>query len=186
MSSAATPSPASSARPTRDGTDDRASFWSGRSGIVVPLLMAAFSTYLVVGILQTHVPDGADFPGPRFFPAILAVLGYVLAVLLLVQVIRRPEPVDHRVIGSDARHRTFSDWSAVAWCVGGFALFALTIELLGWILAAALLFWCSARGIGSRRPLFDVSLALVVSSVIYLAFAVGLGLNLPSGILGGI
>ena len=42
-----------------------------------------------------------------------------------------------------------------------------------------------ARGFGSRRPLFDISLALLVSSAIYLAFTVGLGLTLPSGILGG-
>jgi putative tricarboxylic transport membrane protein len=73
----------------------------------------------------------------------------------------------------------------VIWSVAGFLVFALTIEVLGWILAAALLFWAVARGIGSRRPLFDISLALVLSSAIYLAFSVGLGLNLPSGILGG-
>ena len=84
----------------------------------------------------------------------------------------------------DQQWRTFTDWQAVAWCIGGFLAFALTIELLGWILAAALLFWCVARGIGSRRPLFDASLALVVSSVIYLLFAMGLGLNLPAGVLG--
>ncbi|WP_313564827.1 tripartite tricarboxylate transporter TctB family protein [Mobilicoccus sp.] len=73
----------------------------------------------------------------------------------------------------------------MAWCVGGFALFAATLDLLGWILGAAVLFWCVARGIGSTRPVFDASLALVVSSLVYLAFSVGLGLTLPSGLLGG-
>ena len=73
-------------------------------------------------------------------------------------------------------------WAVV---VFGFLAFALTLEVLGWILAAALLFWAVARGFGSRRPLFDISLALLVSSAIYLAFTVGLGLTLPSGILGG-
>ena len=38
---------------------------------------------------------------------------------------------------------------------------------------------------GSRRPLFDLTLALTFSSLVYLAFAVLLGLNLPSGLLGG-
>ena len=74
----------------------------------------------------------------------------------------------------------------MAWTIGGFLLFTITLEFLGWILAGALLFWFVARGMGSRRTLFDVSLALVVSSAIYLAFDVGLGLNLPSGLLGGI
>jgi len=172
---------------TRPRDGERASFWHGRSGLVVPALLAAFSTYLVVGVLQTVVPKGADFPGPRFFPTILAVLGYVLAALLVVHYLRHPEPppIDRDADGRPL-HRTFSDWTAVAWCVAGFALFAATIEFLGWILAAAILFWFTARGIGSRRPLFDLSLALVVSSGIYLAFAVALGLDLPSGILGGI
>ena len=100
----------------------------------------------------------------------------------------RPSPKASRIrveeTGSGT-YRTYSDWAAVAWCVGGFLAFALTLEILGWIPAAALLFWCVSRGIGSKRPLFDLSLALVVSSVVYLAFAVGLGLNLPSGIIGG-
>lgn len=156
------------------------SFWGGRSGLVLPLILAAFSSYLLFGVLTTDVPEGTDFPGPRFFPTILVVLGYVFSLLLVLQYVRSPE----HVTDDRGRYRTFSDWSAVAWCIGGFALFAATLELLGWILAAALLFWFVARGIGSRRPLFDISAALLLSSVIYLTFSVGLGLRLPSGVLG--
>ncbi|WP_298746691.1 tripartite tricarboxylate transporter TctB family protein [uncultured Serinicoccus sp.] len=161
-----------------------AGFWHGRSGLVVPALLAAFTTYLLVGVLTMEVPEGTDFPGPRFFPLILIALGYLLSVLLVLHYLRHPEPVD---TGDQdgGQWRTFTDWRAVAWCVGGFLVFALTIELLGWILAAAVLFWCVARGIGSTRGLFDASLALVVSSAVYLAFAQGLGLNLPAGVLGG-
>jgi len=154
----------------------------GRSGLVVPLLMAAFSTYLLIGILTMDVPEGTDFPGPTFFPGILMVAGYVLAALLVLHYLRSPE---HPEELSESTYRTHSDWSAVIWSVAGFLVFALTIEFLGWILSAALLFWAVARGVGSRRPLFDISLALVLSSAIYLAFSAGLGLNLPSGILGG-
>ena len=158
------------------------SWWSGRSGLVVPLLLAAFSTYLLIGILTMEVPEGTDFPGPKFFPGILMVVGYVLAALLVLHYLRTPE---HPEELSERTYRTHSDWSAVLWSVAGFLVFALTIEVLGWILAAALLFWAVARGVGSRRPLFDISLALLLSSAIYLAFSVGLGLNLPSGVLGG-
>lgn len=156
-------------------------FWHGRSGLFFPGLLAAFMTFLLVGVLTMDVPEGTDFPGPRFFPIILIVAGYLLTALLVVHYLRHPEPVEET---GEQQWRTFTDWQAVAWCVGGFLAFALTIELLGWILSAALLFWCVARGIGSRRPLFDASLSLVVSSVIYLLFAMGLGLNLPSGVLG--
>ncbi|WAP51795.1 tripartite tricarboxylate transporter TctB family protein [Arthrobacter sp. ATA002] len=158
------------------------SWWSGRSGLLLSLVMVAFSTYLLIGILTMEVGEDTDFPGPKFFPGILMVAGYVLAALLALHYVRSPE---HPTETSAQRYRTFTDWSAVLWAAGGFLLFALTLEKLGWIIAAALLFWCVARGFGSRRPLFDVSFALLFSSAIYLAFAIGLGLNLPSGILGG-
>lgn len=159
------------------------SFWHGRSGFVLAALLAAFSTYLLLGIVSLEVPEGTDFPGPRFVPGLIAAAGYVLSALLVLQYLRSPEPTEPE---HDGRvYQTHSDWSAVAWTVGGFALFSLLLPRLGWILAAALLFWCVARGLGSRRTVFDISLALVVSSVIYLAFDVGLGLNLPSGLLGG-
>jgi putative tricarboxylic transport membrane protein len=169
-------------RPPWGEPGTRTSWWDGRSGLVVPAVLAAFSTYLLIGCLTMEIPEGTDFPGPTFYPLLLVVAGYVLTALLTVLYLRSPE---HVAETSGRAWRTHSDWSAVAWSAGGFLAFALTIELLGWILAAALLFWCVARGFGSRRPLFDISLALLLSSAIYLAFSAGLGLNLPSGLLGG-
>ena len=168
--------------PEEQRPDTESSWWSGRSGLVVPAVMAAFSTYLLIGALTMDIPEGTDFPGPTFYPLILTVAGYVLAALLTLHYLRTPE---HPEELSARTWRSHSDWSAVLWSAGGFLAFALSLEVLGWILAAALLFWAVARGFGSRRPLFDISLALLVSSAIYLAFTVGLGLSLPSGLLGG-
>lgn len=177
------------------------SWWHGRSGLVVPLILAGFSTYLLVGILTMRVPEGTDPPGPAFFPALIAIAGYVIATLLAISYLRAPEPAlpatyaEHEDVSDEERraaeeaarvpYRTFSDWRCVAWAAGGFFAFAALLTVLGWILAAALLFWCVARGMGSTRPLMDLTVALTVSSIVYLAFAVALGLNLPSGILGG-
>lgn len=189
------PTPQTSKASTEDPTSDAArrgrhrsdtapsrGWLDGRSGLVIPLILAAFSTYLAVGNLTMAQPAGVDFPGPTFYPWLLSIAGYVVAALLVLEYFRHAEPPEET---SGRSYATFSDWPAVAWCVGGFAAFAALLPFLGWILAGALLFWCVARGIGSRRPLFDLSLALVVSSLVYLAFAVGLGLNLPSGVLGG-
>ena len=77
------------------------------------------------------------------------------------------------------------DRPALVWTVGGFILFILTLRLLGWVLAAALLFWFVARGFGNRSPLTSLAVGLTVSSLAYIGFDMGLGLNLPSGILGG-
>lgn len=161
-------------------------FWHGRSGLVLAGLMVAFSLYLLYGVLTTEVPEGTDFPGPQFFPTTLVVIGLVLAALLVLHYLRSPEVPEERRDGDGRPYRTFSDWTAVAWCVGGFLAFTILLEVLGWILSAALLFWCVARGIGSRRPVFDLSLGLLVSSLVYIAFVQGLSLNLPAGFLGGL
>ena len=216
------------AKSERTGHLGAGTWWQGRSGLIVPLIMGAFSTYLLIGILTMEVPADADKPGPHFFPTIIMLVGYALTILLVIAYIRNPEPVDvddelpaaaeedkafstpvtSAVSASrlspheedepekdraalaaarkaDAKHRTHSDFVSLAWGAGGFAAFALLLEFAGWIIAAALLFWCVARSMGSKKPLFDLTLALTFSSLVYIAFAVLLGLNLPSGILGG-
>ncbi len=163
-----------------DTTSDHG-FWHGRSALLMPVLLAAFSLFLVIGAAVIPAGD-AEFPGPRFFPVLLGAAGLLLSVLLALGVLRTPEPVDGT---SGGRFRTHSDFASLAWVVGGFLAFALLLPWLGWILAGALVFWCTARGFGSSRPLFDIVVALFLSSVVYLIFGTGLGLNLPSGILGG-
>lgn len=173
----------------------------GRSGLIMAAIMAGFATYLIIGVAVMEIPEGTDPPGPEVFPMIIAIAGYVIAVLLAVSWLRTPTPAlpatyaeDDDVSDEERReaeeaakvpYRAFSDWASLAWAFGGFAAFAALLEFAGWIVAAALLFWCVARAMGSRRPLFDLTLALTVSSLVYLAFDVALGLNLPSGILGG-
>lgn len=158
-------------------------FWHGRSALLMPALLAAFSLFLLIGALLIPAAE-TEFPGPRFFPVLLGSVGLVLAALLALGVLRTPEPVPET--GTSGRdHRTHSDFVALAWVAGGFLAFAVLLPWLGWILAGALVFWCTAHGFGSRRPLFDILIALFLSSLIYLIFGTGLGLNLPSGILGG-
>lgn len=184
----------------RSTTQEPSGFWHGRSGLVVALVLAGISTYLLAGILTMNVPDGAASPGPRFFPGIVTAAGYILSVLLAVDTLRHPSAPEAPTYEYDddaealaraqeraaVSYRTYSDWKSLAIAFAGFLAFALLIEPLGWILAAAILFWAVAQAVGSRRPLFDISVALVLSSLIQLAFGAGLGLNLPAGILGGI
>lgn len=193
----ATTAPASA----RTAPDRAAGFGHGRSGLVVPLILAAFSTYLLVGVFTMEVPDGTDPPGPAFFPTIVLVAGYAVAVLLALRILKTPEPAEPATFGEHdqvseeerraaeeaaaVQYPTFTDWPCVAWAVGGFLAFAALLQFAGWILAAALLFWCVARAMDSRTPLRDLAVALTVSSIVYLAFGVALGLNLPSGLIGG-
>ncbi|GAA1213158.1 tripartite tricarboxylate transporter TctB family protein [Prauserella alba] len=152
----------------------------GRGGLLVPLVVAIVCTLVVIGMVGMEVPPETTFPGPRFFPTILVVAGYALSILLVVHYLRHPDEE-----ATETQYRTYSDWPAFAWVAGSFLAFAVLLDVLGWILAAGLLFWGVARGVGSKRPLFDVSVALLLSSLIYLVFAAGLGVTLPSGLLGG-
>lgn len=83
---------------TRTGHLGEGTWWHGRSGLLVPLILGAFSTYLLIGILTMDVAEDADPPGPQFFPMIIMILGYAVTVLLTIAIIRNPEPVD----GDDA------------------------------------------------------------------------------------
>ena len=162
--------------PAGEGT-----FWHGRSGLIMPVVIAGFSLYILIGVATMDAGD-ADFPGPQFFPGILGVLGLVLAGIIAAGILRQPE---HPENSSGRSWRFHSDFTALGWTVGGFLAFAVLRPWLGWVLAGGLLFWSVARGFGSRRPLFDILVGLFMSSVAYLGFSVALGLNLPSGILGG-
>lgn len=169
----------------------------GASGIAkalaMPAVLAAFATYLVYGIVTMKVPPAAAFPGPQFFPGVIAAGLYVFAVVLAIGAVRAlaeipaaapavpadaADPADHEVRSVGV------DWRSFAWVVGSFLVFAFLLGILGWIIAAALLFTGVARGFGHARWVFALFVGVTISSLTYIAFDMGLGLSLPSGILG--
>jgi putative tricarboxylic transport membrane protein len=175
-------------------------FWRRRTGLVVPSLLLVVGLALVVGTVTMRVPDTATSPGPQVFPAIVAALVLVVAVLLAVDVVRKPESAaveiarpaapgdvdDLDLDGEPVERRPTSNRRALLGALGTVVVFIAALTPLGWLLAGAVLFWGIARSLGSRRPVFDVFLALAISSIVQLAFSAGLGLNLPPGILEGI
>ncbi|WP_435747252.1 tripartite tricarboxylate transporter TctB family protein [Microbacterium sp. PMB16] len=162
--------------------------------VAMPLIISAFATYLLVGIFTMRVPEGTGFPGPQFFPAIIVAGLYAFAAVLVVPAVRGVRAAsDSATTEGEADADTDSalgravrvDVRSMAWVVGSFAAFALLLDVLGWVVAASLLFWCVARGFGSTKPLQALAVGLTVSSLAYIGFDMMLGLPLPSGILGG-
>ncbi|WP_125100465.1 tripartite tricarboxylate transporter TctB family protein [Leucobacter chromiireducens] len=156
--------------------------------LIMPALLVGFAAYLLVGNLTMRVPEGTAFPGPRFFPGIIAAGLLLFAVLRALGALREwrraavadPAAADPAAAGAPVR----VDWRSLAWVVLPFIGFALLLPVLGWIIAAGLLFWCVARAFGLRRPLASLIVGLTVSSIIYIAFDLTLGMSLPSGVLG--
>lgn len=164
--------------------------------LMMPGVMVAFASYLVVGMVTMRVPEGTAFPGPQFFPAIIAAGLYLFAALLMIGAVRdwragggagagaglQPDEGAEPLVAAKS---VAIDWKSLAWVVGSFLVFALLLQFLGWVLGAGLLFWGVSRGFGSTRPVFSLIVGLTLSSLAYIAFDMGLGMSLPSGIIGG-
>jgi putative tricarboxylic transport membrane protein len=86
------------------GGTARRSFWSGRSELIMPVLVAGLATWLAYET-ATMTVLGTSVPGPQFFPTIVCVLLYAVAVVHAIQVLRNPrlpDPTD------DAENADFS------------------------------------------------------------------------------
>ena len=68
--------------------------------------------------------------------------------------------------------------------MSGLVLATLTVERVGFPVAAAVLFALTARAFGSRRLPRDVAAGLALGVVVWLIFSRGLGVSLPGGPLG--
>ncbi|HRO31638.1 MULTISPECIES: tripartite tricarboxylate transporter TctB family protein [Micrococcaceae] len=75
------------------GARPRRSFWSGRSELIMPVLVAGLATWLAYET-ATMTVLGTSVPGPQFFPTIVCVLLYAVAVVHAVQVLRTPRLPD--------------------------------------------------------------------------------------------
>ncbi|GAA4511259.1 tripartite tricarboxylate transporter TctB family protein [Brevibacterium yomogidense] len=164
-------------------------WWTGRAGLAIPLLMVVIATYMLISQFTMDVAEDVDRPGPQFVPGLIIVALYAIAALLAIDIIRKPQPPEMAVLTDAAEvgkvHAWYTDWPRLAWAVGGFAVFIALLLPIGWVLAAAVLFWCIARSMGSTRYFFDISLGLLFSSTIYLIFGVALAVDLPSGLIFG-
>lgn len=190
-------------------------WYTGRSELLVAAGVIAVAVLLTVGTVTMTVPEETAFPGPQFFPTIVAVFLYVVGAALAVEVLRSSrrahvaedpteisdemladlggldQTSEIRVVSPEERapddaNEPRIDWRTLGITIGALAGFALLLSVLGWLITAAALFWVVSWAFGSRRPLFDIAVAALVAALTQLAFGAGLGLSLPAGILEGV
>lgn len=149
--------------------------WAGLGLAAGMLLLAA-----VVAIGASGIPSSSyAVVGPRVMPLVLAALMALFGVLLLLQALRGQllpesfgdEPLDLRGMG---------------WVALGLVLNVATIKLLGFSAASMLLFVCIARGFGSRAPLRDAVIGLVLALAAFLGFSRLLGVDFGGGVIEGL
>jgi len=131
-----------------------------------------------------HVASSNDPIGPKPVPIVLGALLLVVAALYALDVTRGGEGEAEAGEDIDLTHPI--DWRTVLLLIAAFAVNAALIDPLGWVISGSLLFWGSAFALGSRHHVRNLLIAVALSLVTFYTFAIGLGVNLPAGVLQGI
>jgi putative tricarboxylic transport membrane protein len=140
-------------------------------GIGVALLGVAF----VVATLRIDVQPVYAKVGPTFVPWLVSAGLIVTGGLMAWAGINGPPRGDE----------VKTEWRPVAWIFAGLVADWLLFKPAGFIIASTVLFFCVARGFGSRSALYDAMVGAVLSTLAYFLFRYGLNLNLP-GLFAGI
>ncbi|MEU4538779.1 tripartite tricarboxylate transporter TctB family protein [Streptosporangium sp. NPDC023825] len=159
--------------------------WSWRRpelGLAVPVL--ALGAFVIAGTADVTAAGSALGLGPRFFPALVGGAMLLIGLFYVVDVLRggHGDPEEAEDADSGAR----SDWRTVALVSVIFLAFAGMLDLLGWVIAGALLFFGLSVTLGAAHRLRAGVIAIVLSTLTYLVFVRGLGVTLPAGLLSGV
>ncbi|MFI5736574.1 tripartite tricarboxylate transporter TctB family protein [Kribbella sp. NPDC051587] len=147
--------------------------------------LAAVGGLVIVDALRIqHIANSNDPIGPKPVPIVLGVLLLVIAVLYAVDVARGG--TGEAEGGEDVDPTSAVDWKTVLLLIASFVVNLVLIEPAGWVISGTVLFWGSAYALGSRNYLRNLVIAVALSLTTFYLFAIGLGVNLPAGVLQGI
>lgn len=165
---------------------------SARRGAVVDVILSVgvIALGIAAAAVAFSLPSAAGYSriGPNVMPVVVSGGLIVFGARLLYECFtggwRARTPDDAAERGEHAFVPAAFGWVSA----GLFAQMAL-IHTAGFVLAAAVLFACVARGFGSRRALRDAAIGLLLGLGVFLFFVRFLNVNLPAGwlqpILGG-
>lgn len=171
-----------------------------RTGIVTAHWVLA-AVLLVIGLMllwiAVRAADG-DFgaQGPRLAPVVVTGAWVAVAAVYLVTQFRPDRGLPKADVAGEAPDAALEEpateaphegaqragWFAPAGVAAALVGFAIALEYAGFVVSAAVFFVACARFLGSRNLVRDVVVALVLPTLIYLAFTRLLDLFLPAGV----
>ncbi len=169
MTSAPTPRPgrtASGPRPSRIGE------------IVFASMCISLGLFAFIGTFGIRVPE-TNRVGPTVFPMLVAVLLFASGVAVLIAVLMGRLGQQEQSEDVDLHHRT--DWLTLAKLVGLVVAHLFLIPIIGWALAAAILFGGAAWTLGAKRWWMALTVGLALCLTLQILFGELLGLSLPLG-----
>ena len=147
-----------------------------------------FTSFLfVVGVVvvwdASQLPESgiADFVGSAVFPSIIGWVTIVLSITQLISVLRgdlgQPEEVEGGKLGTKIHLKPF------LLILAGLLFFALGISLIGFPIAATVLFTLVVYALSPKTPKWFVvvPIAAATALVTYFGFTLGLQIDLPIG-----
>ncbi len=154
-----------------------------RGSFTGPRLAGAFllaaSVAILLAVLAIPGRGGYSTSGPRFVPLIVAIGLVALSVAFLARTFVR---ADIDLAERSAAEDEVTHWATPALLVAGLIAYALLLEPLGYIVATTLFFAPVAWLLGSRRPVRDALIGLVLGVGLFTAFTQYLGVSLPAGL----
>jgi putative tricarboxylic transport membrane protein len=156
-----------------------------RAELGVSLLLAVIGAAVLFDAARLDVPYSQSDPvGPRTIPFIVGGLLLLCAAGLALNVLRGGHGEAEE--GEDIDLSAPTEWRVVIPLVLAFLANVLLIDVLGWVLSGAILFWGSSWALGSRHPVRDAVISLALSLATFYGFYSGLGILLPAGLLDGV
>jgi putative tricarboxylic transport membrane protein len=147
--------------------------------------LALLGVVVIVDAARIGAATSSNDPvGPKALPYVVGAALLVVAALYALDVSRGG--VGEMEAGEDVELGHRADWRTVGLLAGAFVLNAVLIDPLGWVISGALLFALSAYALGNRHHVRGLAIGLALSLATFYGFAIGLGVNLPAGVLDGI
>jgi putative tricarboxylic transport membrane protein len=144
--------------------------------LAIGIGLIALSVVLAVGAYRFPPEMGFVILPAYVYPYVVAAFLGVVGVVLSYQAASG----GFRELDNSGDQGTIPGGKAgAAWVTGGLVGVAVLINVIGFVLAGALLFVCAARGFGSRHPLRDLAIGIALTLPIYWLFNAGLGVSLP-------
>ncbi|MCA2222983.1 tripartite tricarboxylate transporter TctB family protein [Nonomuraea aurantiaca] len=156
--------------------------WRPELGLAVIVL--ALGVFVVLGTLDVSAAASQLGIGPRFFPMLVGCSMIAIGLFYVADVLRggSGDPEESEDVDVDAP----ADWRSVGLVSGIFLAFTAVLNVLGWIIAASLLFFGLSVVLGAEHKLRAAGVGVALGIATYLLFVKGLGVSLPGGLLRGV
>jgi putative tricarboxylic transport membrane protein len=151
--------------------------------VVFAALALGLGLFVLIGAGAIRVPGAGSTVGPRVFPYLVSIILIASAAMVLVDLLRgRLGPQEE---SEDADPTAKTDWITLAKLAAFVVAHIALIPLLGWPIAAAILFGGVAWSLGAKKWWVALLVGFALSLTVQVVFGGLLGLSLPLGPLLG-